>query len=225
MPGYDVIIPAWNAERTIGETLQSVRNQTIAPHRIIVVDDGSTDTTASVALAYRAEVFFQPNAGPGAATTKGFGHASGEIVATVDGDDIWLPQKMELQLAALATAPPRAAIFSQQRQFRHGTVDDGTGEVRSGLNRSSLVMARALALEVGAIIDPPGRCGEMVDWLARARRAGILLVELPQVLALRRIIPGSLSSGRVKERSLGYLTVAREALSRHARLAAQKGTP
>jgi glycosyltransferase involved in cell wall biosynthesis len=219
MLNYDVVIPAWNAEATLTDAIASVRAQTKPPDRIIVVDDGSTDRTVELALAAGAEVFSQSNAGPGAATTRGMAMASASVIAFVDADDIWLPNKMERQIAVLAAAIGPAAVTTLQRQFRHGHFDDGTGEVRPGLNRSSLILPLNLARNVGPIIDPEGGRGDMIDWLRRVRASGIVIHEIDEVLALRRIIPGSLSYGRDPLRDRGYLAVA------HAALRAKRHNP
>lgn len=215
MQAYDVVIPAWNAEATLGETLGSVFAQTVPPARVIVVDDGSTDGTPALARAAGAEVIVQANTGPGAATTNGIAAASAPILATVDADDLWHPEKMERQLAVLAAATRPTAVTTLQRQFAHGRPDDGTGEVRAGLNRSSLVVPLDLARQVGPVIDPPGNCGDMVDWLTRAREAGIALHQIDEVLAYRRIMPGSLSWRRDAQADRGYLFVAHAALLRN----------
>lgn len=219
---YDVVIPAYNAAATLAETLASVFGQTVPPARVIVVDDGSTDDTAEIARAAGAEVLRQANSGPGAASTLGMAAATAPMLAFVDADDLWLPGKMARQLEVLNAEEGPAGVVSLQRQFRHGQPDDGTGEVRDGLNRSSLVMPLALARAVGPMQDMPGLRGEMIEWLARARMAGTRLITLQEVLVLRRIIPGSLSSGRDALRDRGYLAVARAALLRNRQRATAK---
>ncbi len=213
---YSVVIPAYNAERTLSEALESVLLQRPAPAEIIVVDDGSTDGTAGIARSFGPSVTLisQENLGCGAATTAGLRAARERIIATLDADDIWLPEKMQRQLAALEEDPSVSVAFSKQRQFSHGFPDDGTGEVRSGLTRTSMVLRREVFEAIGAIIDPPGNRGDMIDWLARAREAGFRFVELQEVLALRRLIPGSLSFGRDPARDRGYLEVAYRAMRR-----------
>ncbi|MCX7348495.1 MAG: glycosyltransferase family A protein [Alphaproteobacteria bacterium] len=209
---YDVVVPAWNAEATIAHTLESILAQTIPPDRVIVIDDGSTDGTVELARSVGVEVISQRKAGPGAATTRGLAMATATVVAMLDADDLWLPQKMERQLAVLSKATGPTAVTTLQREFRHGHVDDGRGEIRSGLNRSSLVLPLALARQVGPVIDPEGGRGDMVDWLRRVRASGILIREIDEVLVLRRIIAGSFSYGRDPLRDRGYIAVAYEAL-------------
>jgi glycosyltransferase involved in cell wall biosynthesis len=212
---YDVVIPAFNAAATLGETLATVFAQTLTPARVIVVDDGSTDATAEIARSAGAEVLSQANRGPGTATTLGMAAATSPFLAFVDADDLWLAHKMERQLEVLVATEELAAVVSLQRQFRHGNLDDGTGEVRRGLTRSSLALPLKLALQVGVMEDMPGRRGEMIEWLQRARDIGMRLIELPEVLVLRRITPGSLSSGRDADRDRGYLAVAHAATLRN----------
>jgi glycosyltransferase involved in cell wall biosynthesis len=212
---YEAMIPAWNAARTIRETVGSVLGQTVPPARVIVVDDGSTDGTAGlVAGLPGVEVLAQPNQGPARATNHGLSRVAAPVAALLDADDLWFPDKMERQLAVLEARPEVGLVFCGQRQFRHGEPDDGTGEVRRGLNRSSLVMRMEVFHRVGEFVDPPGRRGEMIDWIARAREAGVGIVELPEVLVGRRILPGSLSWGRDPARDVGYLAVAHAALLR-----------
>lgn len=102
----EVVIPAYNAERTIGEALDSVAAQTVPPERVIVVDDGSSDATAAKVRSFAAshpglEVLClqQANAGLAAARNRGLELARATFVALLDADDAWLPQKLERQLA------------------------------------------------------------------------------------------------------------------------------
>jgi len=213
---YSVVIPAYNARETLADALASVMAQTAAPSEIIVVDDGSTDNSGQIAAGFGplVKIIKQDNQGCGAATSTGMRAAASDIIATLDADDIWLAEKMERQLAELASGPNISLVFCRQRQFHHGRPDDGRGEERAGLNRSSMVCRRAVFETIGDIIDPPGNRGDLVDWLARAREAEFVFAELPEVLALRRIIRGSLSFGRDPARDRGYLLVAHRAMMR-----------
>ena len=98
-----VIIPAYNRATLIGETLESIFAQTIAPHEIIVVDDGSSDGTADVvrALDSKILVFEQENQGAGAARNFGFQKASGDLIHFMDSDDLISPNTYEAQLETL----------------------------------------------------------------------------------------------------------------------------
>lgn len=222
MIAYSAVLPAYNAARTIADSLQSILAQTCPPAEIIVVDDGSTDDTVACARAVSplVQVLSQPNEGPAAATNRGIAAAVSPMIAFLDADDLWTPEKMARQLARMEAEPDIALLGCMQRQFRHGEVDDGQGEVRPGLARSGLVVRADAAARIGPMIDPPGRRADMVDWLARARWAGLRIEMYPEVMFLRRIIPGSLSHGRDPGRDLGYFTVVRAAMQRRRAAAA-----
>lgn len=116
-----VIIPAYNCARTLEATVRSALAQTLSEHdglEIIIVDDGSTDDTLIVARALaddastqgRVRVLTQPNAGAAAARNTGIREARGEYVALLDADDLWVPHKLERQLAVLRSRPDVYAV-------------------------------------------------------------------------------------------------------------------
>ena len=113
-PVLSVVIPAYNNASTLAEAIASVRSQ-IAPRReIIVVDDGSSDATSQVVdgIADRdLRLIRQDNGGPGAARNTGIAAAHGEWIALLDADDVWLPNKLELQFAALSGRPEARFCF------------------------------------------------------------------------------------------------------------------
>ena len=226
MQEYSVVIPAHNASRTIAETLASVVSQSVIPTQIIVVDDGSTDDTFTIAKHFSSlvSVFQQPNKGPAAATNLGLANVRTPIIATVDADDLWHPQKMERQLAVLANDASLHVVCCYQRQFNHGKPDDGSGEVRSGLNRSGIAFRKEVYEQVGDMVDQPGQRGDVVDWLARMRLAGFGFHEIAEVLSYRRIIPGSLSWRREVGKDIGYLSVAHAAMLRNRALTKSRTT-
>ncbi|TPK74195.1 glycosyltransferase family 2 protein [Mesorhizobium sp. B2-4-15] len=218
MGGYGVVIPAFNASGTIAETLRSVAAQTVRPELVVVVDDGSTDDLAGVidALGTPVRLLRQENAGPGSATTRGMAALTTPFVASLDADDLWLPSKIERQLAYLESSPATSGVFCHLRNFRNDLPDAPEAAAVPGWSRSTMLIRREVAETVGPVIDPPGGRGEMIDWIARAREAGFALDMMDEVLALRRIRPGSLSYGRDAARDRGYLEVARLAMLRRA---------
>lgn len=111
-----VVIPAYNAERWIDQTLVSVRGQTHRALDIVVVDDGSTDATADVARRHaaadpRIRVVSQGNAGVAAARNHGTRVARSDWIAFVDADDLWAPTKIARQLRSLAEMPDAALSY------------------------------------------------------------------------------------------------------------------
>ncbi len=102
-PLVSVIIPAYNAEEYVADAIDSALAQTYRPIEIIVADDGSTDGTAAVVQSYNGPVqyHYRENAGPAAARNLGLEHARGEYIAFLDADDLWHPQKVEVQVQTM----------------------------------------------------------------------------------------------------------------------------
>ena len=216
MAHYDVIIPAWNAQSTILETLQSIAAQTIKPTKIIVVDDGSTDDTRAVVVASNLAnvVITIENQGPGAATTRGFSELESDYVAFCDADDIWLPHKSDAQLRYLETNPKVDAVLCDTAPFRDIESGRQFGTPQKNWGRTVLMMKRQALHKIGVIIDPTGKRGELVDWITRGRELGIIFDYIHDVFAYRRISSTSLSYERSKQKDFGYLQVAHAALMR-----------
>lgn len=99
--GIAVVIPAYNAERWIGDALRSIAGQTLRPSEVVVVDDGSSDATAKLAAQHGAKVLRQDRRGPGAARNRGIAETSSPLVAFLDADDWFAPGKLEAQSRAL----------------------------------------------------------------------------------------------------------------------------
>jgi glycosyltransferase involved in cell wall biosynthesis len=120
MNTVSVVIPAFNSAKYIGEAIQSVLEQTLVSFEVLVVDDGSTDDTAEVVQRYPVQYFRQENAGPSAARNTGMTKAKGEFVAFLDSDDLWLPQKLAVQLEAFKRHPDAGFSFSTVWNFYAG---------------------------------------------------------------------------------------------------------
>jgi glycosyltransferase involved in cell wall biosynthesis len=118
-----VIIPAYNSEDLIGEAIQSVHAQTLSVSEIIVVDDGSSDETSKVAENLGAIVIRQPNRGVSAARNVGIRAATKPWIALLDQDDIWEPEKIECQWAALQLHPNAGLISCNMSWFEDSRID------------------------------------------------------------------------------------------------------
>jgi glycosyltransferase involved in cell wall biosynthesis len=225
---YSAVIPAFNAAKTIRQAIDSILDQTLPAQEIIVVDDGSSDETASLAADAPAPIVVvrQENRGPGAATTAGFRKVTTPYLATLDADDLWLPQKAARQAACFEADPGAAGVFTLARMFADGETPDpeGGGAIRRLWTRTTMMYRTDAARAVGDFVDLPGRLGEVIDWLARSRDIGQRHVMMEEVLAMRRIRPGSLSYGRDPDRSRGYLVAVRDAIERKKRNAEKGGT-
>ena len=116
MTVFSVIIPVYNAEAYIEQTLDSVFAQSCRDFEVIVVDDGSTDRTADRVKAFSHQpalrYVHQTNAGPAAARNTGLALAEGQFIAFLDSDDLWRPQKLEAHLERLQNAPKMGISFN-----------------------------------------------------------------------------------------------------------------
>mgnify|MGYP005751411111 CR=1 FL=1 len=222
---YAVVIPAWNAEATITEAIDSLLGQCVPPLEVIVVDDGSTDVTAARVSAYgaRVKLLRQPNRGPGAATSAGLAEVSTPFVAFLDADDVWLPGKARRQLQYLTEKKGSAGVFARAKTFRGPLAEPVFGAESDLWSRSTMMVRTADAHRIGDMIDPVGGRGDVIDWLARGRELGMRFDMLEEVLVLRRIRPGSLSYGRDAAKDRGYLEVVRRALERRRARDAEDG--
>jgi glycosyltransferase involved in cell wall biosynthesis len=114
-PLVSVVVPAFNAAKTIHETLHSISQQTYRTLEVVVVDDGSTDETAAIAYTHsfadpRFRVVSKPNAGVASARNEGIRTSRGEFIAFIDADDLWHPTKIEKQLDVLMSGGPDTAL-------------------------------------------------------------------------------------------------------------------
>jgi glycosyltransferase involved in cell wall biosynthesis len=114
-PLISVVIPAYNAEKTVLTTIESVLNQTYLNFELIVINDGSTDHTLDLIHKIkdsRLKVHSFENAGLPSARNRGIKLASGEFVSFIDADDLWSPDKLESQIMALQGKPNAAVAYS-----------------------------------------------------------------------------------------------------------------
>ena len=107
MSSVSVVIPAYNHSRYLRQAVDSALGQTLGPAEVFVVDDGSTDETSQVLSAYgnRIRVIRQMNCGVSSARNNGAKAATGDFLAFLDADDVWLPRKLELQAARFVASP------------------------------------------------------------------------------------------------------------------------
>ncbi len=122
-----VVIPAYNAEDFIGEALESVHAQTWPISEIIVVDDGSSDRTAEIAQSLGALVIRQQNRGISAARNVGIRAATEPWIAFLDADDIWQPEKIEYQWAAIELYPDVGLVSCDLTCFRDRSMEGNLG--------------------------------------------------------------------------------------------------
>ena len=197
-PLVSIVIPAYNAAKYIGETLESVRAQTFRDYEIIVVDDGSRDNSIGVAARFGGVICTrQSNRGAAAARNIGIHLARGKYVAFLDADDLWLPRKLEKQMAYCEANPGTQWIYSDGLVFDSYTdrivcrignrVQLHQGDVlhplllRSFIPSATPVVKRDALYETGLFNESPDRrmAEDWCLWLRLARRHPLALIDEP----------------------------------------------
>jgi glycosyltransferase involved in cell wall biosynthesis len=221
-----VIIPVYNGERFLAEAIRSVLDQTLPPDEIIVVDDGSTDDSADIVagmpLPPKTELTLvrQPNQGPAAARNRGIALAAGELIAFLDADDLWMPEKLERQIAHLAQEPAADGVICHVESF----VEPG-GKWPPGRNRTLFdqlppmysfctLLIRRPALDRVGRLDPQYRAGEDTEWFARASDAGLIFAITPAALLRRRFHSANLSHSNAAATPRQLVHIVRDSLHR-----------
>jgi len=197
-PLVSVIVPVYNREQFLGETLDSIFALDYVPFEVMVVDDGSTDGSAEIAQSYADVHYFrQENRGPGAARNIGIEASRGEFVAFVDSDDVVLPHKLSAQVGYLLDHPDVTATLGRQEWITPppNAVPDLVWGDLDGITPISIVIRRAALIEVGCF-NPALRGPEDVDLLVRLREGGYRFLVLPEVVLRRRYHGDNLVAGR-----------------------------
>ncbi|MBB4303166.1 glycosyltransferase involved in cell wall biosynthesis [Rhodobium orientis] len=212
-PLFSVIIPCWNAEKTIVETLKSVLDQTFGDWEAIVVDDGSTDNTADVVAGFAAcdpRISFCTIANGGPSLARNFGAmelARGTYLAFLDADDLWASDKLEVTAARLRENEAAQAFYGRVAFFADTPADASThSHVRKEplllkhvlaenpfCTTSNLVVERKAFLATGGF-DDGIVYGEDLEWLVRFVAMSGVIEGIDQTLVYYRNTPGSLSS-------------------------------
>ncbi len=221
-PAVSAIIPVLNGRTYLAEAIASVVAQTLPCAEIIVVDDGSTDGSAEMAAALdhpRIRIVRQARAGAAAARNRGVAVAQGELIAFLDADDRWAPEKIARQMAALARPPAPDMAFGQIEEFLSPDYEAIPGarvpaapRRYPGYTATALLIGRAAFLASGGF-DARWTVGEFVDWCARCRHRGMTMATLPETVAYRRIHAANI--GRLRRPGAQhYAAVAKAALDR-----------
>ena len=185
------IIPLFNGRRFIRQAIESILAQELRPREIIVVDDGSTDGGNSQCSDYpEVRLICQPNRGEAAARNRGIRESTQPLIAFLDQDDLWLPQKLAFQVQKLEVDPSVDMVFGQHRIFVEGNAQwfrrDLLGQTLTAELPGTLVIRRTVFERVGFYREDMS-LGSDIDWICRANDAGISVHLVEEVLLLRRV--------------------------------------
>lgn len=220
MPGpatIDVLIPVRDGASFLAQAIESALAQTLPPDRVIVVDDGSADRSAAVAESFGAPVTVlrQPPRGAPAALNAGLAESTAPLVAFLDADDLWLPQRLELQAAVLEREPAVGIVFGHLTEFLDGDVQgvEARTEPAPGVLKSTALVRRATLDAVGHF-DASYSVVDFAEWLARSHDAGVVEHVVPEVVARRRVHGANVTMRRRETLNAEYLRLARAAVTR-----------
>ncbi|NJN58320.1 MAG: glycosyltransferase [Leptolyngbyaceae cyanobacterium SL_5_9] len=234
MPLISVVIPVYNGEKTIKETVDSALSQTFSDLELIVINDGSQDSTLDILSDIsdpRLKVFSYSNAGLAASRNRGIEQASGKYIAFLDADDLWTADKLEAQLNALWANPQASVAYSwtdwidESNQFlRSGGHIVANGQVYTKLlirnfveNGSNPLICKQALDTVGGFDDSVPGVEDWDMWLRLAAHYEFVTVPSPQILY--RISANSMSTNvwkmeksslRVVERAFAEASLSSE---------------
>ena len=209
MPLVSVVIPAYNSEKTVLETVHSVLQQTLTDFELIVINDGSTDGTLAQLNTIkdsRLKVFSYQNGGLATARNRGIERACGSFVTFIDADDLWTPDKLEQQVKALQANPKAGVAYSWTKAMDHsgqlfyeGGSESYSGDVYAQLLRCNFITSGSNVMVTKAAIASSGTfdstlryCEDWDYYLRIARTWPFVCVQQYQVLY--RQTAGSLST-------------------------------
>ena len=223
-PLISVIIPVFNGERFLREAVESVLAQKYSPVEIIIVDDGSTDGSATVARSFpeRVRYLHQTNKGPAAARNRGIEHAQGSLIAFADADDLWPANKLELQLPYLLESSNVEIVMGRIQQVRLSeTRAEELGEAAFSVNLGSAVIRKSVFARVG-LFDETMRYSEDVDWFMRAREGGVAITTIDAVALFYRQHEENMTRGKSAS-ELNVLKALKKSLDRRRKHAGVAG--
>lgn len=211
-PLVSVITPAYNAEKFIAETIQSVQAQTYPNWEMLIVDDCSTDDTVAIVESYEREderiqlIRLRENSGSAVARNEAIDRAKGKYIAFLDSDDLWLPEKLTKQVTFMQENAIGFSFTKYVRMKEDGTVTDAVTEAPATVEYEQLMKHCVIGC-LTVMLDRE-RIGDerMVNirtrqdyayWLALTRK-GLIAYGLPEVLAKYRLVEGSISSNKLK---------------------------
>jgi len=192
-----VIIPTYNRAACLKEAIESVINQTYKQLELIVVDDGSTDTTGELLQQYGTvlSVLHTSHRGPSAARNCGIAAARGEHIAFLDSDDVWLPDKLRAQILFFQDHPEARVCQTEEIWIRSGVRVNPMKKHKkySGwifeqclplciVSPSSVMIERSVFSSVGLFDETFLACEDYDLWLRIAARYPIYLIETPLII-------------------------------------------
>lgn len=219
-PLVSIIMPVYNGENYVDQALESVLRDAYRPIEVIAVDDGSSDNTAKI-IGHHENVryIYQDHEGVASARNKGIAVSQGEIIAFMDCDDIWQPNRLTVTVRFFQQHPDIGYVLAKQIMFVEPGCEvppwvkpEWLEQPQDASNTGVLVAQRTTFDRVGLFNKDIG--GEDTEWLVRASEAGVPMARLPEVVLHRRIHGENLSLKMLGMRKNNLMRIARESILR-----------
>lgn len=217
LPLISVIIPAFNAENGLFAAIESVLQQAYQPLEIIVVDDGSTDATGSIARqASGVTCIEQENQGASGARNTGIRASQGEVIAFLDSDDLWLPRHIEFLLRSFKEdaaieftwGSTQLDLTNAASNIPHHPAEEPWTVFSLGAG-----LFRRNVFEHVGFFDQRLKTGNDLDWFCRATQLGVPCKRIPETVQIYRKRPESLT-GDVVQMQADRMRMFRHAAAR-----------
>jgi glycosyltransferase involved in cell wall biosynthesis len=223
-PLVSVIITVYNGERYLAEAIESVLAQTQKPNEIIVVDSESQDNTEKVARSYR-QVHYISDSRQGLANARNMGIdvCQGELIAFLDHDDRWTPNKLKVQVDHLINNPKIQYVNALVRLFLEPGFTLRTGYTKKSLNRAKVGRTPGTLVARKSLFERIGRfsadfvIGCDVEWFTRAKDNNIPMAIIPEVLLYKRLHNTNLS-GNVQVNRQELFKIVRQSIVRYRKM-------
>jgi glycosyltransferase involved in cell wall biosynthesis len=223
-----IIIPTYNRAHLVAEAIESALDQTNSDFELIVVDDGSTDNTEEIVRSFRDDrlkYVKQSNQGVSAARNTGIATAKGEFIAFLDHDDLFLPEKVSVQLARIRHDPKVGLVYStyfgttgteaprRQAGACHSPVELHHLLLGTLIHLSTALVRRSWLQQVGGFDEKLQSGGEDRDICLRLLLAGCEMVCVPNPLTIIRQQPNSLARDSYHHREETWRVILDKAFS------------
>ena len=193
-PLVSVVIAVYNGESYLAQAIESILAQSFQDYELILIDDGSTDRTREIAQANpKLRYFYQENQGVAAGRNAGVAQSRGKYLTFLDADDLWLPDKLALQIESFAANPELDIVTGFIEQFISPDIDPVEGQkyvIPKSTQPGYSLIASMITREALTITGPFHQelsIGETISWYALALEKNLKIKILPQVIARRRI--------------------------------------
>jgi len=216
-----VIMPVHNGASFLKDALDSIVRQGYSLLEVIVVDDGSTDTTKEVFERFNSltkRYVFQEQRGPAAARNRGLQLAQGDVIAFLDADDLWPDNKIKSQIAILNSDPHLEAVYGRVQFMLASAAENAgnnfekLGEPSIGVNLGSGLFKKRVFERMG-FFDEALASSEDVDWLMRLKESGVPMRVMQETGLLYRIHPDNMTRDK-SSREAYFIKAIKKSLDR-----------